>query len=93
MFYFLFIFRPIDKLFFLAVVLCKQLKWQAFQAVQKSKREPSGDTLLDQSLSFWQHLAKWKTDQTRFAEHITIHGKLQKEDLLLQLLFPIEIPY
>ena len=47
MFYFLFIFKPIDKLF-LVVVLCEQLKLQAFQTNKKLKREPSDNTLLDQ---------------------------------------------
>ena len=73
MFYFLFIFKPIDKLF-LVVVLCEQLKLQAFQTIKKLKREPSDNTLLDQRLTFRQHLARPKTDQTRFAEQITIHG-------------------
>ena len=53
MFYFLFIFKPIDKLF-LAVLLCEQLKLQAFQTIKtikKLKREPSDNTLLDQRLT------------------------------------------
>ena len=50
MFYFLFIFKPIDKLFSV-VVLCEQLKLQAFQTVKKLKREPSDNTLLDQRLT------------------------------------------
>ena len=58
MFYFLFILKPRDELF-LVVVLCEQLKLQAFQAIKKLKR---------------QHLARPKTDQTTFAEQITIHG-------------------
>ena len=45
MFYFLFIFNPIDKLFSV-VVLCEQLKLQAFQTIKKLKREPSDNTLL-----------------------------------------------
>ena len=47
MFYFLFIFEPIDKLF-LVVVLCEQLELQAFQTNKKLKRDPSDKTLLDQ---------------------------------------------
>ena len=47
MFHFLFIFEPIDKLF-LVVVLCEQLKLQAFQTNKKLKREPSDNTLPDQ---------------------------------------------
>ena len=39
MFHFLFIFKLIDKLF-LVVVLCEQLKLQAFQTNKKLKREP-----------------------------------------------------
>ena len=50
MFYFLLIFKPIDKLF-LVVVLCEQLKLQAFQTIKKLKREPSDNTLLDQRLT------------------------------------------
>ena len=50
MFYFLFIFKPIDKLF-LFVVLCEQLKLQAFQTIKKLKREPSDSTLLYQILT------------------------------------------
>ena len=50
MFYFLFIFKPIDKLF-LVVLLCEQLKLQAFQTIKKLKREPSDNTLLDQRLT------------------------------------------
>ena len=50
MFYFLFIFKPIDKLF-LAVLLCEQLKLQAFQTIKKLKREPSDNTLLVQRLT------------------------------------------
>ena len=50
MFYFLYIFKPIDKLF-LVVVLCEQLKLQAFQTIKKLKREPSDNTLLDQRLT------------------------------------------
>ena len=46
MFYFLFIFKPKDKLF-LVVLLCEQLKLQAFQTIKKLKREPSDNTLLD----------------------------------------------
>ena len=49
MFYFLFIFKPIYKLFL--VVLCEQLKLQAFQTIKKLKREPSDNTLLDQRLT------------------------------------------
>ena len=58
MFYFLFIFKPIDKLLSV-VVLCEQLKLQAFQTIKKLERESSDNTLLD---------------QTMFAEQITIHG-------------------
>ena len=52
MFDFLFIFKPIDKLF-LVVVLCEQykLKLQAFQTNKKLKRELSDDILLDQRLT------------------------------------------
>ena len=50
MFDFLFMFKPIDKLF-LVVVLCEQLKLQAFQTNKKLKREPSDDILLDQRLT------------------------------------------
>ena len=50
MFYFLFIFKPIHKLF-LVVVLCEQLKLQAFQTIKKLKREPSDNTLLYQRLT------------------------------------------
>ena len=50
MFYFLFIFKQIDKLF-LAVLLCEQLKLQAFQTIKKLKREPSDNTLVDQRLT------------------------------------------
>ena len=50
MFYFLFIFNPIDKLFSV-VVLCEQLKLQAFQTIKKLKREPSDNTLLNQRLT------------------------------------------
>ena len=50
MFYFLFIFKPIDKLF-LVVVLYEQLKLQAFQTIKKMKREPSDNALLDQRLT------------------------------------------
>ena len=55
MFYFLFIFKPIDKLF-LVVVLCEQLKLHTFQAIKKLKREPS----------VGQHLAGPKTDKSQF---------------------------
>ena len=65
MFYFLFIFKPIDKLF-LVVVLCEQLKLQAFQTIKKLKREPSDNTLLDQRLIFRQHLARPKADKSQF---------------------------
>ena len=82
MFYFLFIFKPIDKLF-LVVVLCEQLKLQAFQTIEKLKREPSDNALLDQRLTK-QHLQ----NKSHF---IAVLSK--KENLLLQLLFPIEIPY
>ena len=51
MFYFLFLFKLLDKLF-LVVVLCEQLKLQAFQTIKKLKHEPSGNTLLDQRLTF-----------------------------------------
>ena len=51
MFYFLFIFKPIDKLLFLVVVLYEQLKLQAFQTNKKLKREPSDNTLVDQILT------------------------------------------
>ena len=44
MFYFLFIFKPIDKLF-LIVVLCEQLKLQAFQIIKKMKCEPGNVNL------------------------------------------------
>ena len=44
MFYFLFIFKPIDKLF-LVVVLCEELKLQAFQTIKKLKREPGNVNL------------------------------------------------
>ena len=50
MFYFLFIFKPKDKLF-LVVVLCEELKLQAFQTIKKLKREPSDNTLPDQILT------------------------------------------
>ena len=50
MFYFLSIFKLIDKLF-LVVVLCEQLKLQAFQTIKKLKREPSDNILLDQRLT------------------------------------------
>ena len=50
MFYFLFMFKPIDKLFS-AVLLCEQLKLQAFQTIKKLKRKPSDNTLLDQRLT------------------------------------------
>ena len=50
MFYFLFIIKPTDKLFS-AVLLCEQLKLQAFQTIKKLKREPSDNTLLDQRLT------------------------------------------
>ena len=50
MFYFLFIIKLIDKLF-LAVLLCEQLKLQAFQPIKKLKREASDNTLLDQRLT------------------------------------------
>ena len=73
MFYFLFIFKPIDKLF-LVVLLCEQLKLQAFQTIKKLKREPSDNTLPDERLTFRQHLARPKTDQITSAEQITIHG-------------------
>ena len=46
MFYFLFTFKLIDKLFL--VVLCEELKLQAFQTIKKWKREPSDNTFLDQ---------------------------------------------
>ena len=42
--YFLFIFKPTDKLF-LVVALCKQLKLQAFQTTKKLKREPGNVNL------------------------------------------------
>ena len=61
MFYFLFIFKLIDKLF-LVVVLFEQLNLQTSQTIKKLKQ------------AFRQHLAGPKTDQTRFAEQITIHG-------------------
>ena len=73
MFYFSFIFKPIDKLF-LAVLLCEQLKLQAFQTIKKLKREPSDNNLVHQRLAFRQHFVRPKTDQTWFAEQITIHG-------------------
>ena len=50
MFYFLFIFKLIDKLF-LVVVLCEELKLQAFQTFKKLKCEPSDSTLLDRRLT------------------------------------------
>ena len=50
MFYFIFIFKPINKLFS-AVLLCEQLKLQAFETIKKLKREPSDNTLLDQRLT------------------------------------------
>ena len=50
MFYFSFIFKPMDKLF-LVVLLCGQLKLQAFQTIKKLKPEPSDNTLLDQRLT------------------------------------------
>ena len=50
MFYFLFIFKPIDKLL-LVVVLCEQLKLQAFRTIKKLKREPFDNTFLDQRLT------------------------------------------
>ena len=50
MFYFLFIFQPIGKLF-LVVVLCEQLKLQAFQTIKKLKSKPSDNTLPDQRLT------------------------------------------
>ena len=50
MFDFLFIFKPIDKLF-LVVVLCEQLKLQAFQTNKKLKREPSDDIFRYQRLT------------------------------------------
>ena len=65
MFYFLFIFKHIDKMF-LVVILCEQLKLQSFQTIKKLKREPSDNTLLDQRLTFRQHLAMPKTDKSQF---------------------------
>ena len=50
MFYFLFIFKPTDKLF-LVVVPCVQLKLQAFQTIKKLKREPSDNTLPGQRMT------------------------------------------
>ena len=50
MFCFLFIFKPTDKLFLVAV-LCEQLKLQAFQTIKKVKREPSDNILPDQRLT------------------------------------------
>ena len=50
MFYYLFLFKLIDKLFSVAV-LCEQLKLQAFQTIKKLKRGPSDNTLLDQRLN------------------------------------------
>ena len=50
MFYFLCIFKTIDKLF-LVVQLCEQSKLQAFQTIKKLKREPSDNTLPDQRLT------------------------------------------
>ena len=49
MFYFLFIFKPIDKLFL--VVLLMQIKLQAFQTIKKLRHEPSDNILLDQRLT------------------------------------------
>ena len=49
MFYFLFIFKPTDKML-LVVVLC-ELTLQAFQTIKKLKREPFHNTLLDQRLT------------------------------------------
>ena len=51
MFYFLFTFKPVDKLF-LVVVLCEQLKLQASQTIEKLKCEPRNvNLLLDQRLT------------------------------------------
>ena len=47
-------------------MLCEQLKLQAFQTIKKLKREPSDNTLLDQRLTFRQHLAITKTDKSQF---------------------------
>ena len=82
MFYFLFIFKPIDKLFLVAV-LCEQLKLQAIQTIKKLKCEPSDNTLPDQRL----------TKQVCRTNHNLCLLFKQIEDLLLQLLFLIEIPY
>ena len=48
--YFLFIFKPIDN-FFLVAVLCEQLKLQAIQTIKKLKCDPSNNTLIDQRLT------------------------------------------
>ena len=50
MFYFLFIFKLMDKLF-LVGVLCEQIKLQAFQTNKELKPEPSDNTLPDQRLT------------------------------------------
>ena len=50
MFYFLFIFKAIDKMFLVAV-LCEQSKLPAIQTIKKLKCEPSDNTLLDQRLT------------------------------------------
>ena len=82
MFYVLFIFKPIDKLF-LVVVLYEQLKLQAIQTIKKLKRKPIDNTLLEQRLT-----KQGLENKSQFMAVIKA-----KEDLLLQLLFPIEIPY
>ena len=63
-FYFLCIFKQLDKLFLVAI-FSEQLKLQAFQTIEKLKREPSDNTLLDQRLTF-RHLTIPKPDKYQF---------------------------
>ena len=64
-------------------LLCEQLKLQAFQTNKKLQREPYGHTLPDQRLT--------KQRLQNKSQFIAII--YAKEDLLLPLLFPTEIPY
>ena len=77
MFYFLFIFKPIDKLF-LVVVLCEQLKLQSFQTIKKLKREPSDNTFPDQRLtkqiSIKKKLPRFTHNQANLLLSLNIRG-------------------